>query len=194
MDAAVSQAMESLTRDDMEETLIQGLGQQAGLSETDIQEYIEAMSDEDITQLYTEMAQEQYKAQYAAGVQAQMEGMAPSQLAAALDGAMETYTPEQFSQYYEEILVFSESTYEENLRTLGYVELEEPSSINIYASSFENKEQIEEMIADYNETVDELEQIHYDRCDHPDLCTGTYKGNRYPACHRRFQAECFVHV
>src|SRR5699024_503642 len=56
---------------------------------------------------------------------------------------------------------FSQSTYEENLTKLGYVELDDPSGIHLYASSFENKDVIEEAIAQYNSGVDELKQIHY---------------------------------
>jgi len=43
----------------------------------------------------------------------------------------------------------------------GGVNLDDPSTINLYASSFENKDIIEEVIADYNEGVDELQQITY---------------------------------
>lgn len=44
---------------------------------------------------------------------------------------------------------------------LGYVDLDDPATINLYASSFENKELIEQAIEDYNSTVSELEQIEY---------------------------------
>lgn len=161
VDAAVSQTVDSMTRADMEEMLKQGLSQQAGLSEAEIQEYISAMSDDDLSELFRQMAEEQFRARYAAQVQAEMDSMSTQQLAAALDMAMESYTVEQCASYYDEILVFSESSYEDNLQELGYVDLDDPASINIYASSFENKEVIEQAIADYNATVDELEQIPY---------------------------------
>ena len=56
---------------------------------------------------------------------------------------------------------FSDSTYTDNLQTLGYVDLDSPSSINLYASSFEDKDTLEDMIAQYNETVDDLSKIEY---------------------------------
>ena len=43
----------------------------------------------------------------------------------------------------------------------GCVSLDNPSSINIYASSFENKDVIEAAIANYNAGKEELEQITY---------------------------------
>ena len=56
---------------------------------------------------------------------------------------------------------FSESTYEQNLRKLSDVDLGDPATINLYASSFENKDIIEEAIAEYNNSVDELKRIAY---------------------------------
>ena len=161
IDEAVSQSVESMTRADMEEMLYQGLSQQAGLSESEIREYVSAMSDNDLSKLFTQIAQEQFRTQYAAQVQEEMNSMSTQQLSAALDMMMERYTTEQCASYYDEVLIFSESSYEDNLQKLGYVDLDNPSSINIYASSFENKEVIEQAIADYNAEADDLEQIQY---------------------------------
>ena len=87
--------------------------------------------------------------------------MPKAQLAYALDMAKQGYTVDQLSIYYDEILTFSESSYEENLKSLGVVDLESPSKINIYASSFDNKDVIEKAIADYNKDLPELSQIKY---------------------------------
>lgn len=161
VDEAVSQSVGTMTREDMENTMKQALGQEAGLSEADIQKYISDMKDEDLKELFTQMAEQQFKTQYAERVQSELGAMSTQQLAAALDMAMQSYTTEQCASYYDEVLVFSESSYEDNLKELGYVDLDDPSSINIYASSFENKDVIEQAIADYNDSVDELEQIQY---------------------------------
>ena len=63
--------------------------------------------------------------------------------------------------YYDEVLTFSTSTYEQNLKAFGDLDLEAPSSIHLYASTFENKEVIEEAVAEYNASVDELQRIQY---------------------------------
>ena len=44
---------------------------------------------------------------------------------------------------------------------MGAIDLDDPSTINIYASTFESKDMIEEAIANYNEKVEELQQIQY---------------------------------
>lgn len=161
VDQAVGESTASMSREEMEETLFQALTTQAGLEESQVEEYVSAMDDQELSDLFRQMAEEQYRAQYAMGVQQQMAGMEPAQLAAALDGALESYTTSQCAQYYDGALTFSDSTYEENLTQLGYVDLDDPDSINLYAKSFEDKDVIEQAIADYNASVDDLEEIQY---------------------------------
>ena len=157
IDQAVGQSTGSMSREEMESTLQEALTSQASLDESQVEDYIAAMSDEELSDLFTQMAEEQFKAQYAAQVQQQLAAMEPAQMAAALD----TYTTQQCAQYYDEVLTFSDSTYEENLVQLGYIDLDDPASISLYAASFEDKDVIEQAIADYNETKDDLEQIQY---------------------------------
>ncbi|MBQ8515692.1 MAG: ABC transporter ATP-binding protein/permease [Ruminococcus sp.] len=161
LEAMTADAMKGMDRAAMEETMTQALTQQMGMSEDEVISYIESMSDDDLTEAYTAMVTEQVKMQYAQQVQEQMAAMKPEELIMGLEAAMESYTTEQCAAYYDEILVFSDSTYEDNLVEMGYLDLEEPSAINLYASSFENKDIIEEAIADYNENVDELSKIQY---------------------------------
>ena len=54
-----------------------------------------------------------------------------------------------------------DATYESTLKLLGDAESADPMSINFYAKDFESKELIEDFIAEYNEGVDESEQIKY---------------------------------
>ena len=161
LDAMMAQAMEGQTRETMEQTMLQAITTQTGMSESEMQDYLAAMTDEDIEEMYTQMVEQQVKMQYAAGVQSQMAAVPPQQLAAALTAEMEAYTEEQCAKYYDEVLEFSESTYEDNLLKLGYLDLASPASVNLYASTFESKDTIEDAIAAYNEGKDELSQIQY---------------------------------
>ncbi len=161
VDAAVQQAKDSMDREQMEEQMAQAMGQQVGMNTEEIRKYISEMSDEDLNKLIEQMVTERIKAEMAAQVQAQMASLPDVQLATALELAMADYTVQQCAQYYDEVLEFSESTYEENMRQLGYVDLDEPSTINLYAASFEDKDVIEDVIASYNDSVPELSQIHY---------------------------------
>lgn len=50
------------------------------------------------------------------------------------------------------------ATYEDNLKTLGVVDLSKPSSINIYSKDFESKEKVSDLIEQYNDSVKEKDQ------------------------------------
>jgi len=161
VEAAVAQSIGAMTVDQMKETLVTSMSAQTGMGIDELEEYIFAMSDDEIIEIFTAMVVENFKMQYAAGVQMQMSSMSSEQLVGALAMALPTYTTEQCAVYYDEVLEFSDSTYKSNLKKLGYVSLDNPSTINLYASSFENKDVIEEVIAEYNKSVDELSEIKY---------------------------------
>ena len=161
LDTLTKQALDGTTRDDMVAAMVQMMSQQMNMSESDVQAYLDGMSDEDITNAYTNAVQEQVKAQYAQQAMQSLAELDPQQMAAGLDALMESMSTEDGAYYHDEIMQFSDATYEENLRNMGYVDLSEPSAINLYASSFENKDVIEDVISDYNSGKDELAQIKY---------------------------------
>ena len=53
------------------------------------------------------------------------------------------------------------TTYQENLTKLGVADIQDPSIIRLYPIDFESKENIEQIISDYNEDKPEEEQINY---------------------------------
>ncbi len=161
LEQQVTGAMAGMTREDIEMTLLQGMTAEVGVSEDEIQTYLNKMSDEELNEIFAQLIAEQIKMEYASNVMTQMATMQPAELVAGFDMALPTYTTEQCALYYDEIVEFSDSTYEINLKNMGYVEKEHPATINIYASSFENKDVITDAIASYNEGVDELQQIKY---------------------------------
>ena len=67
------------------------------------------------------------------------------------------------AQWYDDFMpsVVSNLTYDETLKEIGVANINSPDEINIYATSFENKDKISEIIADYNETADEENKIKY---------------------------------
>lgn len=68
-----------------------------------------------------------------------------------LAGYYDTYMPNTVSG----------STLSETLRTLGSVDYASPETISIYANSFENKEEIDSLIALYNDGATEEDKISY---------------------------------
>ena len=157
----IADTMGKTSRSDMEKMMLQGIGDQVNVTQDEITEYLSEMSDEEFNKMFTQMLTEQIKVQYAEQVKSQLAVMSNQQLVFALQAALPAYTTEQCAEYYDEVMVFSENSYEQNLINMGYVSLDSPSTINIYASSFENKDVITATIADYNEDVEELKQIKY---------------------------------
>lgn len=161
LDGAVTQTMSSMGREDIEATMLQVLTEQMGMSESDITGYLANMDDEELEEIFMQMITEQVKVQFSQQVETQMAAMPTVQLAAGLDAELETYTTEQCAQYYDEVIIFSENTYEGNLIQMGYLDLEDPSTINIYAATFEDKDTIEEAIEIYNKDKEEISKITY---------------------------------
>ena len=112
--------------------------------------------------------------QYAAGVAQQLDAMSQDQLAAMLDMALaggaspsamavQPFSDWQFVYLYDHYMppTRSSSTYEDNLDLLGYVRLDSPSAISIYATTFVQKDEIADLIKEYNAGVSEEEEITY---------------------------------
>ena len=158
---ALDGAMANATREDMEQIMIQVLMQQMNIGQQKAQEYAEMMSAEELTELYSQMVIMQFRAEMEAQIRQRMAAVPEQQLVMMLESAMDGYTQEDLARFYDEVTEFSESTLEQNLRTLGAADLADPATISLYASSFENKDVLEAYIARYNESVEELKQIRY---------------------------------
>ena len=65
--------------------------------------------------------------------------------------ALAQMTPEQIADIMETYRENEKATYEDNLATLGAVNLDDPSSISIYPKSFDDKERIANAIEEYNQ-------------------------------------------
>lgn len=161
LDAAVQQQMAQMTREYIEQMMTEAYAEQMGVDIDTVRDYIAQMDDETLFGYVEEAMREQIKEQYAVGVQQQLGQMTTDQLAMALDAG--DFTEEQWLYMYGEFMpsTVSESNYDDNMKLLGYVDIASPSAINIYASTFEDKDNIADAIARYNETVGEDDEISY---------------------------------
>ena len=157
----INNTFASMTRADMEKMMLEGITDEVNISVEEITEYLAAMSDEEFNEMFTGLLTERIKESYANNVKKQFSSMNPQQILFALNSELPNYTTEQCAIYYDEVIDFSESSYEQNLIDMGCVSLDDPATINIYASSFENKDIIVAAIDDYNNNVEELKQIKY---------------------------------
>lgn len=142
------------------------LSEKLGSDIGDINEYFEQMTDENLIELITPYAQEMAKEKYIKDiVERTFGGWDEQKRATALYEKIENIIKNDgikgLSIYYDEVMEFSEATYKENLATIGYADIDSPSGINIFASSFKDKDVIIAAIDSYNVGKEEVDQIKY---------------------------------
>ena len=74
---------------------------------------------------------------------------------------LSTLSKEELSQIIKEYTDNATSTYETNLQKLGIVDLNDPSSIEIYPKDFEAKDEIKNIIEKYNQKLAEDDKLVY---------------------------------
>lgn len=148
----------------MRESVVTGiLNSEEGrlLTEEQARAYVATMTDEQVITMLKASLAEMTKAEYAMQKQAEYENVPINELVAGLDDELDGYTEAECAKYYDEVIEFSDSSYEANLRMLGYVDMSSPSSVNLYANTFHNKDVIENAIKEYNESVGDEKAISY---------------------------------
>lgn len=88
-----------------------------------------------------------------------MLAMGETELAAAFDEYLNDPEDEVILSIYDTYI--STGSYDENMSAFGLISIDAPSSINIYADSFEDKDAISTYIEDYNKTASTEDQITY---------------------------------
>ena len=161
VDALLNMSLRGMTREKIEAMMQQGLTQQMSISAEDMSKYISAMSDEELMRLVRQMAEQSLRQQYAQQQRQRLSALSENELSAKLQELLPTLTEAQLAASYDDVVVFSESNYDYNMVKLGYVDLDKPASISLYAASFEDKDAIEAAIAAYNDSVSDLERISY---------------------------------
>ena len=169
VDDTVDAQMANITREDIEKMISQEYAAQMGVDAATLDEYIAGMSDEELFAQVEEAMAAQIKEQYAAAAKEQLSALPAAQLSTMLAQAVEQgpndqgLSLEQFVYLYDNYMppTHSDSTYQDNLDLMGYIDLESPSSISLYADTFKEKDKIADLITAYNQQVAEEDQISY---------------------------------
>lgn len=158
---AVMQYRQTLTPEASDKLILDAVVSQTQMDEETITGYIAQMDEATKEEYLLQIIGAVVTQQYAAEVSSQLGTLSADQISAMLD-AMEL-TEAQYNYIYENHLpaTRSDSTYERNLRLLGSTDLSSPRAINIFASTFENKDSISALIEEYNESVAEEDKISY---------------------------------
>jgi len=140
------------------------IAEQMNSSPEEISAFFADFTLDQLKQLIRPTIEEATKAQLDQSVKQFLDTAIPTEegRAASLDTKIAACTQEQCAHYYDNVIEFSESSYEENLELFGNVDVNSPSSINLYTSTFEDKDTIKNAIDNiYNPSVDESKRISY---------------------------------
>ena len=153
LDSMVNEQLSSIGRADIEKMVLESYPEYA--------EMLSSMDDETLFNYMGSMVKEQVAQEYAAQAKAGMSKLSTKELAAAFDSCY--FTEEGYRMVYEKFMLasFSDSTLRENLKKLGFVNLNAPSVVNIFVSTFADKDAVTKIIENYNASVDEDDQISY---------------------------------
>ena len=149
----IDEQMEGTTREDIEALVTQYYPEYSSM--------LSQMDDATLDSYMRQMIAEQVKEQYAIQMRALYEKLPRKELVDNF--SMLVLDDDDYLWIYSNAMppVYSTSTLKDTLKKLGYVDLEVPSTINIYASTFENKDAIADAIQAYNDSVAEEDQISY---------------------------------
>ena len=138
-------------------------GNTNGMTEENVRSMLASMKDSEIYDLVYQTLTEMVKGQYAATQSARLKAMSETAVIAEYEAVINQADNVTLSRYYDVTseLRYSKATLRENLTTIGYSDKDDPSSINIYAATFEDKDNIAELIANYNNGKPEENQISY---------------------------------
>ena len=161
LNTAVEQAVSGLTREDIESMMLSGYAEEMGVDEDAVRDYVRQMDDETLMGYVRDMARETISEQYTEAVQQQLASLSQQQLAMALEYT--ELSDWQYEHIYNELMPprYSDSTYDQNMELFGYVDMDSPDSINLYATTFSDKDEIASIIDEYNAAADEEQQISY---------------------------------
>ena len=149
----IDEQMEDTTRADIEDMVLEYYPGYASM--------LEEMDDETLFDYVEQMIATQVEEQYGIQMERMYRYLSDSQL--AREFRLLSLEEDDYIWLYDHAMppVYSTGSYESSLHKLGYVDLESPSTINIYASTFEDKDAIADAIERYNDRVSEEDKIEY---------------------------------
>ena len=162
LESMVAGMLSRYTEEQLKEFAVQAYAEQMGMDPEQIRGYIDQMSKEDLIAAIKDGIYEQMAAQYGPALREKLKQQGNEMLALALDA--KAFTNEQYLEFFELYVpaTYSDSTFDDNLSKLGYVDIDSPTAINIYTSTFADKDEISALIAEYNRNVEnEDDEINY---------------------------------
>ncbi len=142
-------------RERLVNTLVPILAEQMQMSEERARALINAFQTEQLLEMIYPTIEEQAKNIYKAQLASSLAGKTDEECQQIYDEHFRLAEEGQFAEYYDNLVDFSEASYKDNLESFGCVDLEQPIAVNIYASSFDNKDIITQEIDRYNDMMED---------------------------------------
>ena len=126
---------------------------QTGMDASSVAAYIGSMTEEELRSAAAEAMVPELQAQYAAQAEEAVSSLSTAELAAILDENLVSLTTEEVLAGYADYMppVVSDSTYADRLTEFGYADEDNPTSVELYADTFENKDTLTDLIRKYND-------------------------------------------
>lgn len=161
MTKEIQQVVAQMSDDDKQSVVAEFYAQQMGVDGSQVVEYIKTMNEDEFNEALFGVVSAQYMTEVSAETEKKLADYSDDELAEELDKMK--LSDDAYLQIYESFtpVEISNSTYEDNLSLLGKADLSDPSAINIYVKTFEDKDDISDAIEDYNNSAEEKDVIHY---------------------------------
>ena len=126
---------------------------QTGMDASSVAAYIGSMTEEELRSAAAEAMVPELQAQYTAQAEEAVSSLSTAELAAILDENLASLTTEEVLAGYADYMppVVSDSTYADRLTEFGYADEDNPTSVELYADTFENKDTLTDLIRKYND-------------------------------------------
>ena len=149
----VDEQMADMTREDIEQQILDSYPQYRSI--------VEDMDDDMLFDYIGGMIADGAREQYASEMEKLYRELPPEQLAD--DFSLLILEDADYLWIYNNAMppVYSDTNYRDTLKLMGYVDLNDPSEIDLYASSFEDKDHIAEAIQAYNSRASKEDEITY---------------------------------
>ena len=143
--------------------IVAAYSQMAEMPPEAISSYIDKMSEQELDAAMAEFASKMALKSYADGIEAQLSAMTQEELSGKLDELLGSSDNAAIAKLHDAHMPseFSDMSYAERLEALGVVDLESPNSISIFASTFDDKDEIANIISRYNDSAAEEDRINY---------------------------------
>ncbi len=146
------ESMAAMPAEQVKAVVAQALAQSQGADEATISAYLGSLSEEEYAGIALKVFAASAKERAAADAGAALANFTAAEMAEKLDGLLGSLSDGEiiasFAEYMPETV--SKSTLEENLTLFGRADREKPTYIEIYANTFEAKDEISRLITEYN--------------------------------------------